>query len=75
MPSPEIIIHWLIKHRWEFLFSAVALFIVVKLISLVGRYRKKTILTLRTRKEQEKFNPLTTVYTPRPFRRTNRQRK
>lgn len=75
MPSPEIITLWVISHRWEILVSAVVFSIAVKMVSFVRWRRKKTILKLRTRKEQEKFKPLTTIYNPRPFRLTNRHRK
>ena len=75
MLSLEIITQWVISHRWEIFISAVVFSISVKLVSFVWWRRKKTTLKLRARKEQEKFNPLTTVYNPRPFRRTNRQRK
>jgi len=75
MPSPEVIIKWVISHRWEILVSAVMFFIAVKLVSTVGLRSKNNTLKLRTRREQEKFNPLSIVYTPRSFRRTNRQRK
>jgi hypothetical protein len=75
MLPPETLTQWLITHKWAVFFTVLGFFIFVRTLSLLKKRRNKGMLTLRTRKEQEKFSPLSTIYNPRPYRRTNRQRK
>lgn len=65
-------IQWTLRHPWLMLGALVALGCVIRWTGRSGkrsRAKHGTTGLLRSRKEQQRFSPLSTVYAPKGYRR------
>lgn len=63
----QVGLRWLIEHRWHVLAAAALVFVLSQLWCWATRGRCTRTLRLRSRREQERFNPLSTVHNSRSF--------
>lgn len=67
----DLVLHWMQRH-WQMVIPVVcAVMVMAVLRGIVQRQRAKAIrkVRLRTKEEQVKFNPVSTIYGAKQYRR------
>lgn len=74
MNSIALAAQWIVNHPWAVLGALVILAAAIRLVGRLGAksQSRKALALLRPAREQARFDPLTTVYSPKSYRRERR---